>query len=150
MRTKQLTISSDAFVHGGMIPENYGCHGQGDNPPLRIEGLPEETVTLALIAEDPDAPKGVFDHWLVWNIDPVTHIDSGKNPGISGTNSAGKTGYHPPCPPTGSHRYYFYVFALDTALELPAGAGREELEDAISQHIIAQGHIMGHYKHAKD
>lgn len=145
METPELIISSNAFSHEGMIPEKYTCKGENINPPLQIENIPEAAVTLVLIMEDPDAPNGIFDHWLVWNIDPEPTIDEDSRPGINGRNSTGKTGYHGPCPPNGEHRYFFYVFALDIALDLPSGTDKKTLQQVISQHIIAQGHIIGKY-----
>ena len=148
METRTLTITSTAFQNEGNIPAKYTCDGEEVSPPLHIEGIPEGTVSLALKVEDPDAPGGTFDHWLVWNIDPVADIAEGGRPGISGKNSAGKTGYHGPCPPSGSHRYYFYVFALDTDIDLPAGADKDALNRSLEAHIIAQGSIMGRYQHS--
>lgn len=142
----QLEVSSPAFRHEGMIPAKYTCDGEEINPPLRIDGIPDGTQTLVLIVEDPDAPKGIFDHWLAWNIPPTGYIDEKTVPGISGVNSGGKTGYHPPCPPSGQHRYYFYVFALDDSLDLKAGQGKEILQEAMAPHILAKGTLMGRYK----
>jgi Raf kinase inhibitor-like YbhB/YbcL family protein len=140
-----LIVSSTAFADDGQIPSIYTCDGEGINPPLTVENIPGHTKSLVIIAEDPDAPKGIFDHWIVWNISPGTDIDEDTNPGISGNNSAGKTGYHPPCPPTGSHRYYFYIYALDAELDLPVGSDKETLKLAMQPHVIAGGSIMGHY-----
>ncbi|WP_205512100.1 YbhB/YbcL family Raf kinase inhibitor-like protein [Longitalea arenae] len=142
----QLDISSPVFGDEGDIPAKYTCNGEGINPPLEIHNIPEGTQTLAIIVEDPDAPNGIYDHWVVWNIPPVTAIHENSNPGISGDNSAGKTGYHPPCPPTGTHRYFFHVYALDNHLDLTPGAPKEALQQAMEAHIIAQGTIMGTYK----
>lgn len=141
-----LIISSPAFNNEGDIPAKYTCDGEEINPPLQIAEIPKEAITLALIVEDPDAPKGTFDHWLVWNIKPNSTIDENSIPGISGSNSAGKTGYHPPCPPSGSHRYYFNLFALDTSLDLPAHADKKALQNAMQSHIVAKGSIMGRYQ----
>jgi hypothetical protein len=102
-----------------------------------------------LIVEDPDAPNGVFDHWLVWNIRPASNINEDSLPGISGDNSAGKSGYHPPCPPNGSHRYYFHVFALDTALDILAGSKKKLLLQEMEGHVIAKGSLMGRYQRKK-
>jgi Raf kinase inhibitor-like YbhB/YbcL family protein len=141
----QLSISSAAFAQGGDIPQQYTCKGGGDNPPLQIDNIPADTQSLALIMDDPDAPKGLFTHWLVWDIATANTIAENSNPGISGTNSAGKTGYHPPCPPNGRHRYYFKLYALDTALDLPAGVERSTLENAMQGHIVAEGGLMGYF-----
>ena len=149
VETKKLKLSSPAFNNEGEIPSKYTCDGEGINPALHIENIPEDTKTLALIVEDPDAPHGVFDHWIVWNINTVARIEEQSNPGTSGDNSAGKSGYHPPCPPVGSHRYYFYVFALNVTLDLLAGAGKKELQAAMEGHIIAKGSLMGRYERKK-
>jgi Raf kinase inhibitor-like YbhB/YbcL family protein len=127
MEPASLTITSPAFENDGIIPVKYTCDGEEINPELRIERLPEGTQYLALIVEDPDAPRGVYDHWVVWNIPSHTRIKENSSPGISGHNSAGKTGYHGPCPPSGSHRYIFSVFALDAALDLPVGSNKSKL-----------------------
>jgi len=141
-----LTITSTAFKDGGEIPSRYTCEGENINPPLLIDQIPHGTQTLAVIAEDPDAPNGTFDHWIAWNIPPDTLIEEDRPPGISGKNSAGKTGYHGPCPPSGSHRYYFHVFALDDSLQVESGADRKTVEAAMQPYIIAKGSIMGRYK----
>ncbi|MFL5747873.1 MAG: YbhB/YbcL family Raf kinase inhibitor-like protein [Niastella sp.] len=143
---RQLELSSTAFEDDGNIPAKYTCDGEGINPPLTINNIPDDAETLALIVEDPDAPGGVFDHWLMWNIQPEDLIEENTLPGISGTNSAGKTGYHPPCPPKGSHRYYFHVYALDIELDLPPHTFKESLRKAMESHILAEGVIMGRYE----
>ncbi len=141
-----LTVTSSAFSHEGVIPSKYTCDGEAINPSLKIEDIPEVVQTLAIIVEDPDAPKGTFDHWLVWNI-PASenYIAENENPGVSGTNSAGKTGYHPPCPPHGTHRYYFNVYGLNDRLSIEPGAKKEELLKAMQPHLIAKGSLMGKY-----
>ncbi len=144
-----LQITSSAFKNEGNLASKYSCDGEGINPPLHIEKIPEAAKSLALIVEDPDAPNGVFDHWVVWNIDVVSDIAEGSNPGISGDNSAGKSGYHPACPPSGSHRYYFNVFALDTLLDLPVGSNKKDLKTVMNGHVIAKGSIMGRYEKNK-
>ena len=144
--TNQLRISSPAFENEGEIPVKYTCDGEGFNPPLQIENIPENTKTLALIVEDPDATNGVFDHWIVWNINRVSRINEHSLPGTSGDNSAGKSGYHPPCPPNGSHRYYFYIFALDNALDILAGSDKQHLLKAMEGHMLAKGSTMGRYE----
>lgn len=142
---KELKITSLVFKNEGEIPVKYSCDGEGINPALHIENIPEDAKSLALIVEDPDAPKGVFDHWIVWNIEPVQTIKENSNPGTSGDNSAGKSGFHPPCPPSGTHRYFFHVFALDGFLDLLAGSDKKALQAAMDGHIIAKGTIMGKY-----
>jgi Raf kinase inhibitor-like YbhB/YbcL family protein len=152
MTTKEyggLVVSSAAFNNGEIIPSKYTCEGEEINPPLRIENMPDAARTLAIIAEDPDAPRGTFDHWIVWNIPVTKIIEENSIPGISGINGSGKTGYHPPCPPSGSHRYYFYVFALDTSLDLKAGENKQALQKAMDAHILAKGQLMGRYQKTK-
>ena len=110
-----LNVRSIAFSQGGHIPKKYSCEGENINPPLEINRFPKETKTLAIIVEDPDAPRGIFDHWLVWNLSPNEPISENYIGGVSGRNSFGNIGYGGPCPPSGSHRYYFKVYALDTS-----------------------------------
>ncbi|MDB5278256.1 MAG: hypothetical protein JWR61_3211 [Ferruginibacter sp.] len=143
--TKPLKITSNAFRDGGDIPAMYTCDGEEVNPPLIIENIPFGTQSLAIIVEDPDAPNGVFDHWIVWNIPPERIVEEDRIPGISGRNGAGKTGYHGPCPPSGTHRYFFYVFALDRSLDLSIGADKRKLQEAMRPYILAQGTLMGRY-----
>lgn len=143
-----LTITSSAFASEQMIPQKYTCDGNNINPPLKIEGVSTEARSLALIADDPDAPMGTWVHWVVWDIDPSTkEIAENSVPAgaVEGTTSFGKPGYGGPCPPSGTHRYFFKVYALDTLLELPTDAKKEDLEQAIQGHILDQGEIMGTY-----
>ncbi|HET9434757.1 MAG TPA: YbhB/YbcL family Raf kinase inhibitor-like protein [Chitinophagaceae bacterium] len=145
----QLQVISTVFSHKGHIPPQYTCEGENINPALIIRNFPDNTRTLALIVEDPDAPNGTFDHWVVWNIPPNEAIAERSNAGINGTNSFGKTGYGGPCPPSGVHRYFFKVFALDAELNLKAGSGKNELLDAMKGHVLATGEIMGLYQKHK-
>ena len=144
-----LRVRSVAFSHGGHIPPKYTCEGENVNPPLEISGLPEQTKSLALIVEDPDAPKGIYDHWVAWNIPPNEAIAENSKPGIIGKNSFGNTGYGGPCPPSGSHRYFFKVYALDTNLDIAAGADKRTLEQAMKDHVLAMGELMAHYQKRK-
>ena len=141
-----LTVSSIAFSQGGHIPKKYSCEGENINPPLEINRFPKETKTVAVILDDPDAPRGIFDHWLVWNLSPNEPISENYAGGVSGRNSFGNIGYGGPCPPSGSHRYYFKVYALDTSLDLPEGSDKKQLQDAMQGHIIASSELMAHYK----
>ena len=144
----KMKISSPAFQEGGTIPEKFSKNGQNANPELRIEGAPAEAKSLALIVDDPDAPVGLFTHWLVWNIDPKTaEIAENSVPkgGVQGTNDFPGQRYDGPQPPSGTHRYYFKIFALDRTLDLKAGAKRREVDAAMRGHIIAQGELMGRY-----
>src|SRR5687767_12545735 len=145
----QLRLISTVFSHNGHIPPLYTCEGKNINPPLKVENIPDGTKTLALIVEDPDAPRGTFDHWVVWNISPNEAITEGSKVGIDGTNGFGKTGYGGPCPPSGEHRYFFRVFALDDELDLQAGAKKEELLDAMKGHVLASAELMGVYQKHK-
>jgi len=144
-----LRVRSVAFSHGGHIPPKYTCEGENVNPPLEVSDLPQNTKTLALIVEDPDAPRGVYDHWLVWNIPPNEAIGENSRPGFSGKNSFGNTGYGGPCPPSGSHRYFFKVYALDSDLDIGAGSGKSTLQEAMKDHVLATGELMGHYQKRK-
>ena len=148
-QNNQLIISSPSFKEGENIPAVYTCDGEGINLPLMIDNIPDGCQTLAIITEDPDTSKGTFDHWVVWNIPKMENIEEGINPGISGINGTGKTGYHGPCPPSGSHRYYFYVYALDVFLDLQAGANKQQLKDTMKPHILAEGTLMGRYQKTK-
>jgi len=143
----RITIRSPAFHQGGDMPAKFTCDGGDTSPPLQISGIPSDAKSLVLIADDPDAPNGVFTHWLVWNIPPQTNsLAEGSAPkGVQGTNDFGKSGYGSPCPPSGAHRYYFRVFALDRELALPPGAKRSQLEAALKGHVIGQGELMGRY-----
>jgi Raf kinase inhibitor-like YbhB/YbcL family protein len=147
----RMTIASSAFRQSGNIPSKFTCDGGNTNPPLQITGVPSQAKTLVLIADDPDAPGGLFTHWLVWNIPSQTNsIAEGSAPkGVHGTNDFGKSGYGGPCPPSGTHRYYFRVFALDRELALPSGGKRSQLDAAMKGHVIAQGELMGRYARKK-
>ena len=148
----KMKITSSAFQEGGDIPSKFSREGGNVNPPLRIEGTPENAKSLVLIVDDPDAPVGLFTHWLVWNIDPkTTEIPEKSLPkgAVQGTNDYPNLGYGGPQPPSGTHRYYFKIFALDQTLDLRSGAKRLELDKAMSGHIIAQGQLMGRYMHGR-
>ena len=146
---KELTVKSPAFENNKLIPSKYTCDGEEVSPPLAVEGIPEKTKSLALIMEDPDAPAGLFIHWLVWNIPPTDKIQENSVPGTEGLNTNKKNSYHGPCPPGGTHRYYFKVYALDTHLNLSAFSEKEVLENAIQNHILAHGELVGLYRRVK-
>ena len=141
-----LKITSPAFEHESYIPARYSCEGSNTNPPIVINGIPDETVSLALIIEDPDAPGKIFDHWIVWNIKPEKLIEEGSVPGKVGKNSLGEYRYTGPCPPSGTHRYYFKVYALDTTLDLEHEVDKKLVEQALKDHVLAYGELMGLYK----
>lgn len=144
-KEKSLSVSSAAFRHEGKIPIEFTCEGAGTNPPLDIEDIPAGTKSLALIMDDPDAPKGTFVHWVVWNIRPQPKIIANSDPGETGKNSLGENRYTGPCPPSGTHRYFFKVYALDTRLTLGTNADKKKLEEAVSGHVLAYGELMGMY-----
>lgn len=144
-----LTLTSPAFLDGGAIPEKYTCEGKNINPPLAISNIPQGTQTLVLLVDDPDAPNATFDHWVAWNMEPVSSIAENSAPGMQGKNGSGKTGYIGPCPPNGTHRYYFKLYALNSRLSLKEGAGKQQVEEAIRGHVLASCQLMGTYKKAQ-
>lgn len=143
---KTLIVSSEAFKDRTYIPAKYTCDGENINPPLKVNAVPYKTKSLVLIVEDPDAPAGTWIHWLVWNIPPSGVIDEKSIPGIEGMNDFRKRHYGGPCPPSGTHRYFFKVYALDAMIELHSTATFMDLELAITPHIIGFGELIGLYK----
>ena len=144
-----LKITSTAFSHNEKIPAKYTCDGADMNPLLAIEGVPENAKCLALIVDDPDAPAGTWVHWVVWNIDPKTkEITEGSVPkgAQQGMNDFRKLAYGGPCPPSGTHRYFFKLYALDMLLNLGKGATKADLEKSMNGHILAQTEIIGRYR----
>ncbi len=142
-----MRVRSPAFAHEEVMPSKYTCDGEDMSPPLAIEDVPEGTVSLALIMDDPDAPNATWDHWVVFNIPPdQTRIGEGEEPeGDAGLNSWGRRGFGGPCPPNGEHRYLFRVYALDTMLELPEGASKPEVLRAVEGHVLESATLMGRY-----
>src|SRR2546421_2881700 len=143
-----MKISSPAFQEGGTIPEKFSKNGQNVNPELRIEGAPAEGKSLVLIVDDPDAPVGLFTHWLIWNIDPkTTEIAENSVPkgAVQGTNDYPNLGYGGPQPPVGTPRYYFKIFALDGEPDLKSGAKRREGGAGTGGDVIAPGETVGRY-----
>ncbi len=141
-----MEIRSVAFSQNGSIPAKYTCEGDDVNPPIEILAVPEKTKTLALIMEDPDAPSGTFIHWVHWNFRPGDVIAEGNTPGVDGINSFGKLGYGGPCPPSGSHRYYFRVYALDKELDILPGVDKKALLKAMEGHVLETAELMGRYQ----
>jgi|TARA_B100002003_G_C14057583_1_gene509216 Raf kinase inhibitor-like YbhB/YbcL family protein len=143
-----MKLTSSAFVHENSIPSEYTCDGSDTSPDLQISDVPENAKSLVLINDDPDAPVGTWDHWIVFNIPADTkEIVKGQEPrGLGGKNSWGKTGYGGPCPPSGTHRYFFKLYALDSELSLQEGADKAEIEKAMEGHILAQTELMGTYQ----
>lgn len=145
-----LDLSSPSFEDGGKIPVKYTCSGQGVNPEIKIKKIPEETKSLALIVDDPDAPGGTFTHWVAWNISPETSEiaeNSVPSEAEEGVNGFGNTSYGAPCPPEGhgTHRYRFKVYALDKRLELSGKVSQGDLEKAMEDHVLAKGSLTGKY-----
>jgi len=143
-----MKLQSPAFSHNQMIPAKFTCDGENVSPPLTISEVPAQTQSLVLIVDDPDAPGRTFVHWTVWNIDPATReIPEGTSPegAVEGLTDFGTTGYGGPCPPSGTHRYFFKLYAVDTRLAVPASAVKSELEAVISSHATAQAELIGLY-----
>ncbi|SMO54477.1 YbhB/YbcL family Raf kinase inhibitor-like protein [Solitalea koreensis] len=141
----RLAVSSTAFDSNEVIPVQYTCDGSNINPSLQIHDIPEQAQSLVLVVDDPDAPMGTWDHWLVWNIEPTSEIKENSTPGIEGINSFEQHQYGGPCPPSGTHRYFFKVYALDQMIKLKADSRKHELLVAIDNHIIAYGELIGKY-----
>jgi Raf kinase inhibitor-like YbhB/YbcL family protein len=132
--------------HGKLLPK-FTCDGQGINPPLQFIDVPAATKSLVLIVDDPDAPGGIWVHWVLYNIErTTTFIDEGKTAGMNGTNSFGKTGYGGPCPPNGVHRYFFKLYALDIVIMRKDHPTAAELEHEMEGHILEQAELVGTYK----
>jgi len=147
MENTHMLVRSPAFGHEQSIPSKYTCDGDNISPPLAIDNIPNDTVSLVLIMDDPDAPNGTWDHWIVFNMPPNNmRIGEGDQPqGTAGTGTAGTTAYQGPCPPDGEHRYLFKVYALDTSLRLDEGASKAAVEDAMQGHILERNTLMGRY-----
>ncbi|HXT64836.1 MAG TPA: YbhB/YbcL family Raf kinase inhibitor-like protein [Pyrinomonadaceae bacterium] len=149
----ELKLTSTAFKEGEPIPRGYTCDGANVSPPLEWTGVPKSAKTIAIIADDPDAPSGTWVHWVLYNLSaeglglientPATETLTGG--GVQGKNDFGKIGYGGPCPPSGTHRYFFKFYALDSGLSLQAGATKAEIEQAMQGHIVGQAQLMGTY-----
>jgi Raf kinase inhibitor-like YbhB/YbcL family protein len=143
-----LKLTSPAFTMNGLIPSRYACDGDDVNPPLLIENLPLGTQSFALILDDPDAPGGTWVHWVVWNISPATkEIAENSLPpnALQGMNDFRQHAYGGPCPPIGTHRYFFKLYALDTKITLGTGAIKAALESAMQGHVLAKAELVGRY-----
>jgi len=148
----RITLKSNAFTHGEPMPERFTCDGENVSPLLEIGDIPEGTKTLALVMHDPDAPvPGGWTHWIKFNIPPETkNLPEGQEPpGISGKGGRDNFTYKGPCPPSGTHRYFFKIYALDSELPLKEGIGKSELESAIEGHILGFGELVGLYSRKK-
>lgn len=150
----EIKLTSAAFKEGGPIPRPYTCDGVNVSPPLEWSGVPKTAKTLAIVCDDTDAPGGTWVHWVLYNL-PADNIGLVENlpateklaaGGFQGKNDFEKVGYGGPCPPSGTHRYFFKIYALDSELPLKAGATKAELLKAIESHIVLQGQLMGTYR----
>lgn len=144
-----MRISSKDFDYNGTIPAKFTCKGD-INPSLEFEDVPDGTKSLALIVDDPDAPKGNWTHWVVWNIDPATRqIEENSIPrgAMEGMTSSGTSGYAGPCPPSGTHHYHFKLYALDAPLDLPPTADKSQLGRTMINHVITQTDLVGVCSH---
>jgi hypothetical protein len=150
-----LKLSSSAFENEQTIPDICSKKGGNISPELSWTGVPADTRSLVLIMDDPDAPSGLFTHWMVYGIDPKTNglpqqvknskeLQGGARQGVNGF---GEIGYGGPQPPSGTHRYFFHLYALDTNSDMPAGLSRQELDGAIEGHLIEEAVLMGRYRH---
>lgn len=142
-----MKITSDSFTQDARIPAKHTCDGEDVSPPLSFREVPPTASSLALVVDDPDAPAGVWDHWVVWNVPPASGgLAEGATPeGVVGRNSWNRSAWGGPCPPRGEHRYVFRLFALDTKLDLPPSAGRAELERTMKGHVLAKAELTGRY-----
>lgn len=153
-RSMALVLTSPSFGEGGTIPAEFTCDGEDRSPALAWSGAPPKTASFALICDDPDAPAGNWVHWVVLNLPPEsTGLPEGVpasrdlgGGGIHGKNSWGRLGYGGPCPPSGTHRYYFKLYALDTSLDLSANPTKADVVRAMEGHVLAEGQLMGRYK----
>jgi Raf kinase inhibitor-like YbhB/YbcL family protein len=150
-----MQLTSTAFTEGGQIPVKHTCDDQDVSPPLKWTGVPASAKSLALIADDPDAPVGTWTHWVLFDLPPAVNELAENQPATQylpnqakqGLNDFRRLGYGGPCPPQGKpHRYFFKLYALDTLLELKLGASKKDVERAMENHVLAQGQLMGTYK----
>ncbi len=141
-----MKLTSPAFKDNSYMPKKFTCEGDDINPALEVAGIPAQAKTLALIVDDPDAPGGVWVHWVVFNIPLISRIEENSIPGKLGVNTVRKRFYHGPCPPSGTHRYFFKIYALDKELELEEGISKGALEKAMEGHILDKAELIGLYK----
>jgi len=150
----ELKLTSTAFKENEAIPRGYTCDGANVSPPLEWSGVPKSAKTIAIIAEDPDAPSGTWVHWVLYNlsadglglIENTPQTETLQGSGVQGKNDFDKIGYGGPCPPSGTHRYFFKFYALDSELPLKPGATKAEVEKAMEGHIVGQAQLMGTYR----
>jgi len=144
-----MKITSPDFRNNEMIPKKFTCEGEDVSPCLVIESIPRQAKSLALIVDDPDAPMGTWVHWVVYDMPPASRIEQNSIPGKQGTNDFGRRNYGGPCPPSGTHRYFFKIFALDAMLNLKEGLSKKELEHLLQGHILEKAELVGLYKRAR-
>lgn len=140
-----MEIVSSAFENGGMIPARYTCDGNNISPPLQFYDVPEMTMSLVVMVDGIDSSSGTITHWIVWDIPFTEAIAENSVPGVEGRNGFNKVSYCGPCPSSGTHSYYFIVYALDTRLNLHTGTSRNEVENAMRTHMLDKGELMGKY-----
>ena len=141
-----MKLTSKEFEHNEYIPTKFTCQGKDINLALIIEDIPKETKSLALIVDDPDAPMGMWVHWVVYDIAVIPRIEEDSIPGKQGINDFGRKNYGGPCPPSGTHRYFFKIYALDKKLNLAEGINKQELETTMKNHILDKAELIGLYK----
>lgn len=144
-----MKIESPEFTHDSVMPPKFTCDGEDSAPPLRITGVPKKAKTLALVVDDPDAPAGTWVHWTAWNIPAEASLDlDGELPAgaVEGVTSFGNNGYGGPCPPSGTHRYFFKVYALDIELDLPSETMVDAVMAAMEGHILDKAQLVGLYE----
>ncbi len=149
-----IDVASSVFEEGGVMPARYTCDGLDVSPPLSWSSVPDGTQSFALIADDPDVPSGTFVHWVLYNLPPdrrrlpedVPNRETLPSGAAQGVNGAGRVGYMGPCPPSGTHRYFFKLYALDKQLGLAEGATKADVAKAMEGHVLAQGELMGTYR----
>ena len=141
-----MELKSPEFKNNEYIPKKFTCHGENINPALIAEGLSAGTKSLAIIVDDPDAPGGNWVHWVMFDIPVVSKIEENSSPGKQGINDSGRIRYDGPCPPSGTHRYFFKLYALDIELNLKEGVSKADLEKAMAGHILAKAELIGLYK----
>lgn len=141
-----MKITSPEFGNNGSIPSKFTCDGEDVSPELIIEDAPQDAKALALIVDDPDAPMGTWVHWVVYDIPNVSSIEEGAIPGKQGINDFGRKDYGGPCPPSGTHRYFFKVYALDAELALEEGIDKDALENAMKGHVLDKAELVGLYQ----
>lgn len=142
----RLTITSPDFEHEGEIPAKFTCDGEDINPTLHVDGIPDGTKSIAVMMEDPDNRSATMNYWILWNIKPTGLIEAGTTGGVKGINSMGKSSYLGPCPNAGTHRYFFKVYALNTMLDIPEDSNKWTVQEAMKNHIVASGEMMGWYR----